>query len=90
MIDSWKLATYEKGGKSEEYYPQEIADKLLFAATLGDISAREHKELSAQLEDALYYVKAAAENKYNSDYWRILWNVLQNLMDVGCFDIETD
>lgn len=33
----------------------------------------------AQLEEALYQIKAIAENDYNQDYWRTFWNALQLL-----------
>lgn len=40
----------------------------------------ENKEQEiTQLENALYQVKAYAENEYNQDYWRTFWNALQTL-----------
>jgi hypothetical protein len=30
------------------------------------------------LQEALYYLKACAQNEYNSDYFRTLWNILQH------------
>lgn len=29
------------------------------------------------LSEAIYQLKAMAQNEYNADYWRILWNALQ-------------
>ena len=62
--------------KSREYYPQEIASALLRSSM--DLTDEEFYELRNHLENALYDVMAIAENKYNHDYWRVLWNVLQN------------
>lgn len=31
------------------------------------------------LEEALYQLKAIAQNEYNNDYWRTLWNAIQML-----------
>ena len=33
-------------------------------------------KLGEELLNALYQVKATAQNPYNSDYWRVLYNVL--------------
>ena len=32
-----------------------------------------------ELTEALYQLKAMAQNEYNADYWRTLWNALQML-----------
>lgn len=55
-----------------EYYPDEIAEAII-AAGNGHI---EHKE---GITEALYQLKAMAENPYNSDYWRELYAALENL-----------
>lgn len=34
------------------------------------------EDLKEELKDALYYLKAVAKNKYNNDYFRVLYNVL--------------
>lgn len=39
----------------------------------------EKEETIAELENVLYDLKAIAQNEYNKDYWRILWNALQLL-----------
>ena len=31
------------------------------------------------LSEAIYQLKAMAQNEYNADYWRTLWNALQML-----------
>lgn len=59
----------------------EIAN-ILYNNTL-DMDANdyiENKEYEiAQLEEALYQIKAIAENDYNQDYWRTLWSALEML-----------
>ncbi len=60
-------------------YPDEIADALISAGANdyekenGLVPDRE------ELIEALYQLKATAENKYNSDYWRTLYTALSNL-----------
>lgn len=55
------------------YYDcNDIAEKLLELAGLDDSNG----ELGEELLDALYQIKAIAENPYNSDYYRVLYNVL--------------
>lgn len=39
------------------------------AATIGD------------LIDAVYWIKAAAQNPYNADYWRTLYNALEAITE---------
>ena len=59
----------------------EIAN-ILYNNTL-DMDANDYIENKeheiAQLEEALYHIKAIAENDYNQDYWRTFWNALQLL-----------
>lgn len=43
-----------------------------------DYTENKEQEIT-QLENALYQVKAYAENEYNQDYWRTFWNALQTL-----------
>lgn len=53
------------------YYPCDIADKLI------ELSNLEYtEELKEELENALYWLKSAAHNKYNNDYFRVFYNVL--------------
>lgn len=55
------------------YYDcDDIAEKLLELAGLDDAEG----ELNGELLDALYQLKAIAANQYNSDYYRVLYNVL--------------
>lgn len=80
MIEAKDMHKYLRSG-SEEYYTQEIAEKLLRSSM--SLSDKEFRLLRDDLDDALFSVKAAAQNEYNANYWRVLWNVLQNLMDSG-------
>ena len=34
-----------------------------------------------ELIDAVYYLKACAQNEYNKDYFRILYNVLEDIAE---------
>ena len=38
------------------------------------------------VEDALYQLTAIAENKYNSEYYRTLWRILQTITDNFTYD----
>ena len=53
------------------YDTNEIAEKLIELSNL-ELS----EELNVELENALYWLKLAARNKYNPDYFRVLYNVL--------------
>ena len=53
------------------YDTSEIAEKLIELSNL-ELS----EELKVELENALYWLKSAARNKYNNDYFRVLYNVL--------------
>lgn len=58
--------------KGNYYYSiEDIAEQLVDLSNL-DMS----EELKEELENALYYLKSAARNKYNNDYFRVLYNVL--------------
>ena len=74
MIEAKNMTEFTND--SREYYPQDIASALLRSTM--DLSDDEFYELREHLMNALYDVMAIAENEYNFDYWRILWNVLQN------------
>lgn len=34
------------------------------------------EEAREEIESAVYYIDAAAQNKYNHDYFRVLYNIL--------------
>ena len=53
------------------YYPCDVADKLI---ELSNLELTE--ELKEELESAMYWLRSAAQNKYNPDYFRVLYNVL--------------
>lgn len=58
--------------KENAYYSvEDIAEQLIELSNL-DIP----EDLKEELKAALYYLKAVAENKYNNDYFRVLYNVL--------------
>lgn len=61
------------------YYDcNDIVEKLLNLANLkGD------EQLGEELLDALYYVKTVAQNPYNKDYFRVLYNVLLIIAGTG-------
>lgn len=67
-------------------YPEEIAETLNKIIERCDhnkaLSEKEHKEL----EDAIFQLKAMAENKYNNNWWRTLYNVLSILTNYNWED----
>jgi hypothetical protein len=83
MIEAKDMHKWLDSG-SEEYYESEIAEKLLHSSM--NLSDEEFLALHEQLDNAVFELKARAQNPYNSGYWRVLWNVLQNLMDSGALD----
>ena len=36
----------------------------------------------SDLQEAVYQLKAIAENKYNADYWRVLYKALSAIADI--------
>ena len=56
----------------DNYYDdiESVAEKLQEQT---DNSGEEIKE---ELTEALYQIKAMAQNDYNYDYWRVLYNIL--------------
>lgn len=63
----------------DEKSPREIAESLYELAKDMDYMDYEDtkEETIAELENAIYYLKTVAENEYNKDYFRLLYNVLQ-------------
>lgn len=57
--------------ENSSYCVEEIAEQLIELSNL-----EPSKELRQELGDGLHYLKACAENKYDQDYFRILYNVL--------------
>lgn len=63
-------------------YPREIAEKLYeLAKDMDYMDYEEEKEqILADLEDALYDLLAIAQNEYNKDCYRTMYNVLERLV----------
>ena len=58
------------------YYDcDDIAAKLIELSDLGS-DVEDTKALHEAVSDALYQLKATAQNPYNCDYYRVLYNVL--------------
>lgn len=53
----------------------DVADKLIELSNLGS-QTEDIKALHEAVSDALYQLKASAQNPYNNDYYRIFYNVL--------------
>lgn len=65
----------------QEKSPQEIANKLYELAKDMDYMDYEFEkeDVKADIENALCYLKAIAQNEYNADYLRTFWNLLQRI-----------
>lgn len=68
-------------GKSEvkmmenlSYYPNEIAEKLCFLANMEG-----EEKTKRDCTEALYHILEIAQNPYNSDYYRVLYKVLEEI-----------
>lgn len=59
-----------KYNESAYYDFVDISEKLIA------LSGTEDGEIAEELTEAIYQLKAMAENSYNADRWRILYNVL--------------
>lgn len=63
------------------YYDcNDIAEKLIELSNL-----EEDGELCEELLNALYQIKAIAQNPYNDDCYRVLYNVLLVVTGLECF-----
>ena len=67
-------------------HPVDVAQAIKWAA---DDSTNESvfkgedaDQILKELEDAIYWVKAAADNEYNPDYWRTLYTALSAIADL--------
>ena len=60
---------------------EEIAEKLYeLAKDMDYMDYEEEKEqIKADIENAIYYIKALAENEYNADYFKTFYNILQRI-----------
>ena len=57
--------------------PSDIAEMLYKSAGL------ENSDNITELTDAIYYLMACAQNSYNSDYFRTLYNTLIIITEKG-------
>lgn len=64
-------AKLRKYRENSYYDNSDIAEKLI------ELSNLEHtEELKKELKNALCWLESAAQNKYDKDYFRVLYNVL--------------
>lgn len=67
--------------REASYYDcSDIAEKLIELSNLDDDGG-----LGEELLNALYQIKAMAQNPYNSDYYRIFYNVLLAITSLESF-----
>ncbi len=64
--------------------PQDICDSLIEMAGLKGMEGVD--AAYEGLDNALYDLRAMAENEYNADYWRVLWNVLSEVATTAYID----
>ena len=59
----------------------EIVERIIELSKDMDFADYEEteEEERKELENALYNIKTIAENEYNKDYWRTLYNALQKI-----------
>ncbi len=69
-------------GIRKDYYPDDIAVALvgLSGAETYDENGEQNPDVQ-DCENALYQLMAIAENIYNGDYYRKIWDVLENLTE---------
>ncbi len=60
-----------------EYCAEEITEALAKAAGREDLDGRERGEV----EDAVSWLEAAAENPYNHDYFRTLYRLMEQIVE---------
>lgn len=60
---------------------EEITERIIELSKDMDFADYEEteEEERKELENALYNIKTIAENEYNKDYWRTLYNALQKI-----------
>lgn len=77
----------------KNYYPEEISRALLDLAGMEIFDeCEEHTPEVRACTDALYQLMAIAENNRNSDFFRTLWDVLENLTErwnCGTFNAQS-
>ena len=63
----------------EHLHPEEIADTMYYFLKNNDI---EIGNSWGELEDALYWIKATAENPFNAEYFRVFLDVLSTVSEI--------
>lgn len=60
---------------------EEITERIIELSKDMDFADYEEteEEERKELENALYNIKTIAENEYNKNYWRTLYNALQKI-----------
>lgn len=63
------------------YSIEELAEKLIEYASDMDTQdyEEENEKIKSDIQEALYQIKAIAQNEYNKEYWRTFYNILQNI-----------
>lgn len=75
-------AVYSTGIEKLKTEPDCWSDVSLIAERLQEHTNNPGIDIKDELENALYQVKAMAQNKYNSDYWRVLYNILTQFSEM--------
>lgn len=66
----------------KDYRPEEIARALVGLSGISENMTENDEESTVDdCENALYQLMAIAENKYNFDFFRTMWNVLEALTE---------
>ena len=56
-------------------------DTFEIATTLCRLAENQDPDTIRDCENAIFFIKTAAENKYSFDYWRTFWKILKNLAE---------
>ena len=64
-----------------EYFPQEIAAALIDIAHVDDEPTEGNKTMYENTISALYDLKAICENRYNADYYRDFYKLLERVTE---------
>ena len=66
----------------KDYFPEEIARALVCLSSISEnMTENDEKSTVEACENALYQLMAIAENPYNSDFFRTMWNVLEAITE---------
>lgn len=75
-----QLENLKQFHEASYYDCNDIAERLIELSNLDDDG-----KLGEELMNALYQIKAMAQNPYNADYYRILYNVLLAITSIESF-----